>query len=72
MMRNARCCFPNPKGFCCMLAMAFGTEVAGRGELEAIMGKTARFYLPGRKRSTPLRSHPRQKTNIHPANLQLS
>ncbi len=35
---------------------AFGTEVAGRGELEAIMGKTARFYLPGRKRSTPLRS----------------
>ncbi len=21
MMRNARCCFPNPKGFCCMLAM---------------------------------------------------
>jgi len=43
VMRNARCCFPNSKGFCCMLCDAFGTEVAGRGELEAIMGKTARF-----------------------------
>jgi len=72
VMRNARCRFPNPKGFCRMLAMPSEQKWLEGGSWKRLWERLLAFTYLVESAAHPFDPQPLPNPHPRPANFQLS